>query len=556
MTISFSGFQGVPQADPSVLSAGQSVRVNFNTAGNAEPVSSAYVVSQAASDSGSVIGQWTTYPLLSFSTSLGSISGTIPAAGVSSGANYIYLRTSSGTWSSGAPITIVRTAIQCSPLAFRAYDMLTVSWPAGSVTYPVTVLIVGTQINDNYLNVLDISAVSLGMVTSGTTLIERVTLKHVSVGSYYIYLRYGSLIYSQLLLVTAQSYVTNPIAQYSSADAFVASRWAWLAYFSKDALLSWNTPSVCMQCPACAQTSVVTSIHWFERFVPLSTLNYLLQSAQSAFLMRTKEDLVVLSFRGTDIVSFDWGVNLNAYPASYFGCPAQACRIHLGFYTAYQELLKDVLPALHNEIPFAQRSTMPIVVTGHSLGGALATIAAYELSLAGYLVKGVFTYGSPRVGDTVRRPAPLTHAHLPWAAFTAFSPPTSSHPHIQSLGRHFQLHITWPWRAQTLFSMGGRPSQLHPPSVACVEVWRGGASSGHCAPQPSSWRPWRRRGCIFPRPQARMTLSSGRHGMSSWLGRATRSVEACQAHHHSSSACWTIRLGQGWSMRPFGAPGA
>lgn len=50
-------------------------------------------------------------------------------------------------------------------------------------------------------------------------------------------------------------------------------------------------------------------------------------------------------------------------------------------------------------VPLSTRDTTKLLITGHSLGGALATIAAFELSLIGYRVSGVFTFGSPRVGS-------------------------------------------------------------------------------------------------------------------------------------------------------------
>jgi predicted lipase len=39
-------------------------------------------------------------------------------------------------------------------------------------------------------------------------------------------------------------------------------------------------------------------------------------------------------------------------------------------------------------------------VTGHSLGGALATHATAQLLVAGINVEQFYTYGSPRVGDS------------------------------------------------------------------------------------------------------------------------------------------------------------
>ena len=42
---------------------------------------------------------------------------------------------------------------------------------------------------------------------------------------------------------------------------------------------------------------------------------------------------------------------------------------------------------------------MEVVLVGHSTGGALATLAAYDLHLHGLNVAEVWTFGSPRVGD-------------------------------------------------------------------------------------------------------------------------------------------------------------
>ncbi|MGH7128824.1 MAG: alpha/beta fold hydrolase, partial [Planctomycetaceae bacterium] len=40
-----------------------------------------------------------------------------------------------------------------------------------------------------------------------------------------------------------------------------------------------------------------------------------------------------------------------------------------------------------------------LFLTGHSMGGALATLAAARLDSIGAHISGVYTFGSPRVGD-------------------------------------------------------------------------------------------------------------------------------------------------------------
>lgn len=49
----------------------------------------------------------------------------------------------------------------------------------------------------------------------------------------------------------------------------------------------------------------------------------------------------------------------------------------------------------------ARTKGTPLFITGHSLGAAQATIAAYELAVLGFNVAGVVTIASPRVGNKV-----------------------------------------------------------------------------------------------------------------------------------------------------------
>ena len=64
-------------------------------------------------------------------------------------------------------------------------------------------------------------------------------------------------------------------------------------------------------------------------------------------------------------------------------------KIHRGFDRALDEVWTDVLAELH------QPTDRPLWITGHSLGGALATLSAARYEKA----RAVYTYGSPRVGD-------------------------------------------------------------------------------------------------------------------------------------------------------------
>ncbi len=106
------------------------------------------------------------------------------------------------------------------------------------------------------------------------------------------------------------------------------------------------------------------------------------------------EDFAVAAFRGTDEIG-DWLDNLNGVSQSGpFG------DVHTGFYKA----LMDIWPQMKTAIRSFRRTSngltdRPLWLTGHSLGGALATLAVATLIEADETFYGAYTFGSPRVGD-------------------------------------------------------------------------------------------------------------------------------------------------------------
>ncbi|KAI8258457.1 Lipase [Colletotrichum sp. SAR11_239] len=75
---------------------------------------------------------------------------------------------------------------------------------------------------------------------------------------------------------------------------------------------------------------------------------------------------------------------------------ADGCKIHSGFSNAWDEVKDEIIASV--QAAKAANPGFSVVATGHSLGGALATIAAAELRREGYPTD-IYTYGSPRVGN-------------------------------------------------------------------------------------------------------------------------------------------------------------
>ena len=111
-----------------------------------------------------------------------------------------------------------------------------------------------------------------------------------------------------------------------------------------------------------------------------------------AFLAANKE-IVVLVFRGT--TSFvDWLTNVR-----FVLTPSAVGKVHLGFNQALELVWEEIYDTL---CTWKDRD-QTLWVTGHSLGGALATLAVDRLTEKLMDVSGLYTFGQPRVGDKMYR---------------------------------------------------------------------------------------------------------------------------------------------------------
>lgn len=127
----------------------------------------------------------------------------------------------------------------------------------------------------------------------------------------------------------------------------------------------------------------------------LQTLNTQLEqtfdvNGTQAILIST-DKFITIAFRGTESTSIK---DIKADAKAITTKCASSGNIHSGFKAAYEEVSQDIQKAINQ----AQYADKPLFITGHSLGGALATIASKRLTHQSGIA-ACYTYGSPRVGD-------------------------------------------------------------------------------------------------------------------------------------------------------------
>jgi pimeloyl-ACP methyl ester carboxylesterase len=121
-----------------------------------------------------------------------------------------------------------------------------------------------------------------------------------------------------------------------------------------------------------------------------------------ACLVGENADGVIVAFRGTLPPSWqswpsvlDWLQDLLCEPESRPNVPGM---VHTGFYDATSAIIAAVAAAVKRLNPTGAK---PVYVTGHSLGGAMASIGACIMQAAPYDIEiaQVVTFASPKPGD-------------------------------------------------------------------------------------------------------------------------------------------------------------
>jgi triacylglycerol lipase len=114
-----------------------------------------------------------------------------------------------------------------------------------------------------------------------------------------------------------------------------------------------------------------------------------------------KNNRLILSFRGTEKKFVDWLNDFTFTQTPLFDSDKFELNglVHTGFYLAYLIVRKQLITLVLNEVK--NNNVKKVCITGHSLGGGIATIAALDISrlMKNDIEVEVYTYGAPRVGN-------------------------------------------------------------------------------------------------------------------------------------------------------------
>ena len=119
----------------------------------------------------------------------------------------------------------------------------------------------------------------------------------------------------------------------------------------------------------------------------LNIVEYFNVKDATAYLLKDLDGSLILSFRGTSSKS-DVKSDLTSGKNYEIDNGQSAGKVHVGFKQETDKLWPEIYKSLHD--------VQSLYVTGHSLGAAMATIAARRLKSK---VTALITFGSPRVGN-------------------------------------------------------------------------------------------------------------------------------------------------------------
>ena len=190
-------------------------------------------------------------------------------------------------------------------------------------------------------------------------------------------------------LAFAQANLTQNVTPSVLKELRLFSEYSSVAYCPKSYIKGAKPSVACPEtvCPLLQNSSVQ---------IVRSFANVSEHQTTGLVMLDHPRQLIVISFRGT-VTDVDWGTDLE-FVQSHASDICKGCLAHTGFLGSWRDAEGIVLKAWSSLQ--SQYSGYTTVVTGHSLGGALAHLCAARLKGTGPSAPiSLYTYGSPRVGN-------------------------------------------------------------------------------------------------------------------------------------------------------------
>ncbi|MBD2175958.1 lipase family protein [Pseudanabaena sp. FACHB-1998] len=173
---------------------------------------------------------------------------------------------------------------------------------------------------------------------------------------------------------------------YSPKDAIALASACALAYAysPKDGQVYWEKDGNQYSQPFDQASWGFTNFQFFNKNLGVSI--------DTQGFVAEKEENLIIAFRGSESTT-DWLTNIKLVTDPG---PLLNSRVHEGFQDALYPVVISIISAIYQ---FDPNRTKNIWITGHSLGGALAVLMTAMLSIEKVNVRGLYTFGAPRVGN-------------------------------------------------------------------------------------------------------------------------------------------------------------
>lgn len=281
--------------------------------------------------------------------------------------------------------------------------------------------------------------------------------------------------------------------EYNEDEALEHVFYSKVAFCTEHAIKSWSCGEMCKRAPIVGKDKI-RYISEGERFKVQGYVAQIpVRSAAPGKSLGLEEALNVknynddndddikcmISFRGSLNVAnwyADFLTMLRPWPLNELSDAdwCRGCKAHYGFTEAYEELRADVHSAI------ADLNCTRLVLAGHSLGGAIATIASFELRTAmGYKVDATWTFGKPRIGNAkfvnnFDAAAAQQNIYPPlWRVVHYHDPVPRAPPHLPGIHPvvHGSLEIYYTDRASSAYNICPQHGAVENTSEACMGGW-------------------------------------------------------------------------------------